>query len=483
MGRSGAVVAVLVLLASGVVEAQAAAAPAGVCGKAVTEYPSVPTGAVVVDPARDGDLAALTQASPAGTTFWLAPGTHTLGTDAFGQVQPKDGDTYLGAPGAVLDGRNVNQAAFTGPAKDVTIRGLTIRHFAAPQDQGVVNHDSGTHWVVEDTTIRDNRGAALMAGDRQEVRRSCLADNGRYGLNAYRAGDGITGLVLADNEITGNNTDDWETKSPGCGCSGGVKFWAVNGADVTGNWVHGNHGPGLWADTNDNDFLVRDNVIEDNDAEGLFYEISHNLTVRGNVFRRNGIVAGKKRAAAGDDFPVATIYVSESGGEPRLSARTPLIDIGGNTFEDNWGGVALWENADRFCNSPANTSTGYCTPFATKAQCTAPGITRRPLYDDCRWKTQHVTVHDNTFTFDPAHLGCTRFCGRTAVLSNYGSYPDWSPYRGDVVQQAVTFDQDNHFTGNTYSGPWTFVAHDTSRVLTPQQWQAGPYGQDAGSTF
>lgn len=29
---------------------------------------------------------------------------------------------------------------------------------------------------------------------------------------------------------------------------------------------------------------------------------------------------------------------------------------------------------------------------------------------------------------------------------------------------------------------WTFVAHDTSRTLTPQQWQSAPYAQDAGST-
>ena len=27
----------------------------------------------------------------------------------------------------------------------------------------------------------------------------------------------------------------------------------------------------------------------------------------------------------------------------------------------NWSGVVLWENADRFCGSPNNTSTGYCT--------------------------------------------------------------------------------------------------------------------------
>ena len=70
---------------------------------------------------------------------------------------------------------------------------------------------------------------------------------------------------------------------PGCGCTGGAKFWAVNGADIRGNWVHDNRGAGLWADTNNNDFLIEDNLIENNDGEAVFYETSYNLILRNNV--------------------------------------------------------------------------------------------------------------------------------------------------------------------------------------------------------
>jgi hypothetical protein len=70
-----------------------------------------------------------------------------------------------------------------------------------------------------------------------------------------------------------------------------------------------------------------------------------------------------------------------------------------------------------------------------------------------------------------------------ALLSNYGTYPDWSPYRGEAVQEAITFEQDNRWHDNTYIGPWTFVAFDTSRMLDPSQWRAAPYEQDEGSTF
>jgi hypothetical protein len=466
-------------------EAVEGGVPAAVCGHQFVGALAAPAGSVSVDPSVDSDLATKTQSSPAGTTFWLRAGTYTLGTDQYGQVAPKDGDTYLGAPGAILDGRKANQSAFSGQARNVTIQGLTVQGFVAPQDQGVVNHDSGDGWVIEDNTIQDNGGAGLMAGAHQQVLRNCLKDNGQYGMNAYQAAGGITGLVVTGNEITGNNTDNWEAKVPGCGCTGGVKFWEVNGADISGNWVHDNRGPGLWADTNNNDFQIEGNLIEKNDGEAVFYEISYNLTLSGNTFRGNGVVAGKDYATKGDNFPLATVYVSESGGEPRVAARTDKIDITGNLFDDNWSGITLWENADRFCGSPANTSSGTCTKeVSSLSSCAQPGIAHAPLYDDCRWKTQNVDIHANTFTFDPAAVGCTNgLCGRMAMLSNYGTYPDWSPYKGTAVSQAITFAQNNHWEGNTYNGPWTFMPYDTSHTISAAQWQAAPYNQDALSSI
>jgi nitrous oxidase accessory protein NosD len=450
-----------------------------VCDRIPDAYPSAPAGAVVVEPV-DNEVQRQTVTHLEGTTFWLAPGTHTLGEDEYGQVIPKNGNVYLGAPGAVLDGRGRNRYAFTGDAADVTIRDLTIQHFVAPRDEGVVNHDSGDGWVIEHNTVRNNKGAALMAGARQRVRGNCLRDNGQYGLNAYKNGT-LTDLVVEGNEITGNNTDNWELQSPGCGCTGGAKFWSVDGADVRDNWVHANHGPGLWMDTNNNDFLVEHNLFEDNDAEALFYETSYNAVIKDNTFRGNTIVAGKSR---GDDFPIGTVYISESGGEPRVPARTAKLEITGNTFEQNWSGITLWENADRFCNSPANTSTDSCTKLVPdKGKCTQPGIASEPLRTDCRWKTQHVDIHGNHFTVDPGAFGCVTGCARMAVLSNWGTYPDWSPYQDDVVQQAVTFGQDNVWHHNYYVGPWTFTAVESSRVLDARAWQAAPYGQDACSAF
>jgi hypothetical protein len=378
----------------------------------------------------------------------------------------------------------VNLYAFVFDASNVTIRHLTIRGFVPPANEGAVNHDSGDRWVIEDNTIEENRGAGVMAGAHQQVKRNCLRNNGQYGINAYQAADGIVGLLIEGNEVVGNNTDDWEAKVEGCGCTGGAKFWSVKGADIRGNWIHDNRGAGLWADTNNNDFLIEGNVIEDNDGEALFYETSYNAVFRNNIVRRNNWKDGRRFADRGDNFPAATIYLSESGGEPRIPARTDKIEIYGNDFENNWSGITAWENADRFCNSPANTSKGICTPLVAKeSTCTQPGISAEPLYGDCRWKTQHVDIHHNRFALEPTVVGCQSFCARMAVLSNAGTFPNWSPYRDDVVQNAITSGQDNRWHDNTYIGPWTFMPHDTGVLLHPAQWQANPYNQDRGSTF
>lgn len=476
---------VVLVLAAGVAAAPSAwADTARICGSDALLGPSTPPSGAVVVPA--GSATGVDFAVP-GATYWFAPGTHTLTPGEYSQISPADGTTFVGAPGAVLDGKHDNRYAFTGRAKDVTIRYLTVTGFAAPRDEGVVNHDSGNGWLVEHNTLAGNDGAALMAGAENRITGNCLRDNGQYGLNAYQAGNGIRGLVVEGNEFTGNNTADWETKLPGCGCTGAMKFWAVDGADVRGNWVHHNHGPGIWADTNDNDFLIEDNVIEANDDVGIFYEISYNATIRGNDLRGNGWVSGRRAVEAGDPFPVGAIYLSEAGGEGRIPARTAKLEVTGNRLENNWDGIVAWANADRFCNSPAST-TSDCTRIvgpSNTGTCAPPGISSEPLYRDCRWWTSELDIHDNEFTFDPAAVGgCpVRRCGRMGLFANVGTVPEWSPYKGDVIQRDIVHTAGNHWHANRYAGPWWFTVVDMATVVPAAEWTGPTYGQDAGSTF
>ncbi|MGH3097561.1 MAG: right-handed parallel beta-helix repeat-containing protein [Streptosporangiales bacterium] len=435
------------------------------------------------------NLAQITNDNPPGTTFWLAAGVHELSPTTYAQVHPKDHDTYIGAPGAVLDGRHRNRYAFGGHAADVTIKYLTIKNFGTSggnNNEGVVNHNSATGWQMVRNTVRDNAGAGVMLGSKNVLRENCLAHNGQYGFSAYHP-DGVNDLTLVRNEIAGNNTDDWEQRRPGCGCSGGGKFWDVDGAVVRGNWVHDNKSAGLWADTNNVGFAFTHNYFSDNDAEAIIYEISYNAVIRDNTFVRNGNVKGPENPG----FPTAAIYLSESGSDSRVPGPySSKLEVEDNVFKNNWSGVILWENADRFAGSPANTSTGASTlvnPKVTADSCNAKNIDQEPYYSDCRWKTKNVRVHDNRFSFDPDEVGpqCVtdRGCGYNGIMSNWGTYPDWSPYKGDVIQQRITFKQGNRFFDNTYSGPWRFLVRDQDTSIVWSTWRSQPYQQDAHSTI
>jgi hypothetical protein len=69
------------------------------------------------------------------------------------------------------------------------------------------------------------------------------------------------------------------------------------------------------------------------------------------------------------------------------------------------------------------------------------------------------------------------------LFSNWGTYPDNSPYKGDRIQKAITFGQHDSWSGNTYAGPWSFVAVGADRLFSWDEWRAAPYGQDAKSTI
>jgi hypothetical protein len=471
------------------------APPARVCAsKAVLDGPgTVPAGAVLVPAGNDAGV----DFSKPHTTYWFAPGVHTLGTGEFANIDPASGDTYTGAPGAILDGQHENASAFDGTAEHVTIEYLTIRNFGTwggDQQEGAVNHDSGSYWTVAHSTISSNAGAGVMLGSHDTLSYDCLADNQQYGFNAYSNSGEVTSVVLDHNEIAGNDTYNYEAREPGCGCSGGGKFWNVIDAAVTDNWVHGNTSVGLWADTDNAGFLIAGNYIQDNGDAGLVYEISYNALIEYNTFVRNGVADGPSNTG----FPTSAVYISESGSDSRVNSNykdSPLL-IADNIFLNNWGGVILWENSNRFCASPDNTSSGYCTLVSSQATLSTCGnaavVKQQPYFAACRWKTQNALVEFNDFSFTPSAVGkaCTtaRLCGYNGIFSEYGSDPAWSPYQGDTVPTDIAFHQNNKFYDNTYSGPWCFMGWQLGTSVSFGQWQAAAsvtesqFGQDAEST-
>ncbi|MEU8222853.1 right-handed parallel beta-helix repeat-containing protein [Kribbella sp. NPDC048915] len=169
---------------------------------------------------------------------------------------------------------------------NVTVRGLTIEHFATPPQGGAVV--LGLGWKVFANDIHWNHavGAMLVNADGAVLERNRIHHNGQLGVGQYST---LRGTISA-NEVSGNNTDgfwiaDWE--------SGGIKTTWSNGGWVTGNLIKDNRGIGLWSDAYDENRTFGNNHIVGNAADGIRYEIGRNGVIADNVVSGNGFGTGR----------------------------------------------------------------------------------------------------------------------------------------------------------------------------------------------
>ncbi|MFN2382879.1 MAG: nitrous oxide reductase family maturation protein NosD [Gemmatimonadota bacterium] len=268
---------------------------------------------VVVAPGQS--IQAAVNAHPAGTTFVIRAGRHRRQT-----ITPKDGMTFVGEPGAILDGRDRTRHAFIGLARNVTIRGLIIEYYNSRVQEGAIQgggHSGDPHstgWVIEANEVRRNASVGIRTGHRMIVRGNRIHHNGQLGVGGI--GDSI---VVEDNEIAWNNhlkkfAYRWE--------AGATKFVQTRGLVVRNNRIHHNWGPGVWTDDDNIDVTVEGNLIEDNADGGIFHEIGYAAVIRNNIVRRNGFDRAAWAYGAGI-----------------LVAHSPNVEVSGNTVEDNFNGI------------------------------------------------------------------------------------------------------------------------------------------------
>jgi hypothetical protein len=471
-------------------------------------YTSLPKGARRVPAGNNSKL--FRYQLPPRRVYWFAPGQHTHAT-----IEASDGDTFIGAPGAIMNGEKSTHYAFTGQYNDtanqhVTIKYLTIEYYDPMQGGGAVNGNGNNGWTEEYDLMQYNSpGAAMMLGGENVVNGNCMTRNGEYGFNGYSYVDekyehnftgGATKIRFTNNDVSYNNTQ--KTTS---GIEGGGKFWQDGNVTVRGNYFHNNiDSPGVWMDTDNAGFLVQDNYISGNGREGLMYEISYNADIIDNTFMDNGMQAGPENAA----FPTGAIYISESGGSTPVRSRyVGELAIEDNVFNDNWAGVVLYQNSNRYSGDGQDpgtltpprgvTITSWIDTDATD-NCPSHLSEKSPIdyHVLCQWRTQRVTVRDNQFTFNPADSiyggRCTKAssCGQNGLFSTYSSTAAYPKY---TVCNAISNGQDNTFADNAYTGPWSFMYFNQGDLTTWSKWTSGlknveasgdNFGkQDQGSTY
>ncbi len=543
------------------------AAALAVCGTSVLHNPSTtpPAGAVVIAASLVPQDPATVEA--ANTTYWFAAAHYFTG-----KINAADNSVYEGATGAVLDGTDAGfTSAFGGQSSGVTIEYLTIQNYlmgagSSAEDDDAVNDDLGQNWTIEYDTIQNNGRLSVLSGDGtvdspgggyatglttgDVLQYSCLTHNGQGGFNAGRP-TGVNGSFGSDVTITHNEMSfagniasvigNGISLNNFCGCSaGGGKFFFLENSSITDNYVHDNAGiPGIWGDTNNAGVVISGNYISHNGDSGIMYEASYNALIENNTVIDNGWARGAQNISqGGGSFPEAGgVYVADSGGDSRIAGGSQGIStltISGNAFTDNWGGVIVWNDANRFCGPTGGGDANVCTlgPNASETACVKPGYIFTPnasnpatyspsyssaagLYWDCRYNAKNVLVKDNVFSLTPANVpGCqagsphnTMYsgesgfangtdggeCGFVSTVSEFASGSTCSPtsgsctgnpYVGTDIENAVAFHENNVFSDNTYIGPWSFQAPEVGdATLSFAQWQGAPFHQDAGSTL
>jgi len=285
----------------------AAAAPAPV--------PTVLGGVAVF--AGDSIQAAV-NANPAGAKFVIKSGVHRRQS-----VQPKDGNVFVGEPGAVLTGENVTEFAFYGSGDNVTITGLVVEKYNNPQQTGAIYSSKGAAgWIVDGNEIRYNNGIGLKAGSGWKVLNNYVHHNTQLGL-----GGSGSNILVQGNEIAYNNYQ--KTVNPFWG-GGGTKWVKTRNLVVRGNFSHHNHGPGLWTDIDNDGVLYEGNRVEDNYHAGIKHEISYSAVIRNNTLKRNGF-------GNPNDVKGAGILV----------ANSPNVEVYGNTLVGNSHGIGAVQH-DRY---------------------------------------------------------------------------------------------------------------------------------------
>ena len=214
---------------------------------------------------------------------------------------------------------------------------------------------------MDHSTLKDNASAGAMLGSDNTLSYDCLADNQQYGFNAYSP-NGPVDLVLKNNEIAGNDTYNWEAHAcrdaaaPVAGSSGTSR---ARSSRITGYTTITASGCG--PTPNNRGFEIRNNYISDNYDYGLIYEISYNAVIKQNTFVRNGLGSGPKSPGSRSARSISRNRVRTAACR-ETTAATFLIAK--NRLSITGAASSSGRTPNRFCDSPANTSSGTCTLVA-----------------------------------------------------------------------------------------------------------------------
>jgi len=236
---------------------------------------------VIVSPGDD--VAARVASAPSGTEFLFTAGTYRRLT-----ITPKDGMSFIGTDGVVLDGENAAARAFLGQGvRNVTIRGLRITRYRPPDISAALDGIDSEGWTVEDNEIDHNsngdmRTYGLRIGSHWTVRRNRIHDNGWVGIAGYNATD----TVIEFNDIYANPAAWFDDR---LGEAANIKLFGCGKIVLRGNRVHDGPLKGIWIDRSQPDITIENNRVLNHGEAGIWFEVSYRARITGNFVENAGL--------------------------------------------------------------------------------------------------------------------------------------------------------------------------------------------------
>jgi len=250
---------------------------------------------------------------------------------------------------------------------------------------------TGAGWTITHNDIHDGYstpgyGVAIYGGDQGTIEYNCLSRMGDYGVNLFGSDSSFD-----YNEIYESN---YRPDPPGCGCSGGGKWWGTLNADIVGNaFVDDSPAGGIpiWLDNGNSGTLISGNYFYMSYGTAIDSETGFDLDVTGNLFKDGGW--GKGSGGCGNNCDGAVGLNSSGGFNVPGSRYENQVLISGNQFADDWQGINIWQAGARSCENSGEgwpDDASYCSGgFPNSASTASDG--------------QYYFSHEG----DSAHLGAT----------------------------------------------------------------------------
>ena len=372
-----------------------------------------------------------------------------------------------GVNGATVSGNGGSVLSWSTPSSGTTVDDtweyLTIQNYTASQNNSIMgNNGSGTDDgdIYKYDTIGPNEygyagpsspprtgesnggGYAIDAGSNTVIEYDCLTQDAQGAFN----GSVVANVRIDNNEISWDGLGEYpDTAGPGaspyaCGCSGGGKLFYSLNTNIVNNWIHDNYNTGIWLDFDNDGADISHNYIASNWGNGVEYEASYNASISDNTLTGNGWASDGAWPAgvgglacyggvpctngagpisgAGGGFPYSAIYLPNSGGNASLntvslpaggtenSNYSGKLMVQGNVLKDNFGGVMVYSDDNRYPGNIDNDSA-----------CSVP----LGALNQSNSATYYQTTKILTTNADTSITGnaVTSTAGTTTICSNY----------------------------------------------------------------